>query len=306
MSASEPVSVSPQQGLRSRPAAVLAAVRPAHWTKNAVVLAPLVFALRLGDVRSVLRSLAAAAAFCLLSSAGYLVNDVVDRARDREHPVKRRRPVASGELPAAAGLIWAAGLGVAGLTVSAGLGPETAACAAAYLGLQLLYSRLLKHVVIVDVTAVAVGFVLRVVAGAAAIAVPVSSWLYLCTLLLALFLALEKRRAELALLTEGAGRHRLALGDYSPALLDQLVAIASSCAVLAYALYTLAPETIARFGNDRLRLSIPFVIFGIFRYLFLVHRRGAGGEPERVLLRDRVLQLDLAAWLLAVAWALYF
>jgi 4-hydroxybenzoate polyprenyltransferase len=286
-------------------AALLASLRPAQWTKNAVVLAPLIFALRATHLPSALRALAAAAAFCALASAAYLGNDLTDRDRDRLHPLKRRRPLASGDLAPRAAVAASLGLAAAGLGATALLGRGTLACAAGYVGLQFLYSRSLKHEPILDVFAVAGGFVLRVVAGAEAIAVPVSSWLYLCTLLLALFLGLEKRRAELAVLQGGAAEHRAALAGYTQEFLDQLVAVVAASTVLAYALYTLAPETVAKFGGDRLKYTIPFVLFGIFRYLFLVARQGEGGEPERVLLRDRQLQLDIVGWLATVAWAIY-
>ena len=290
---------------RTRARALVVALRPAQWTKNAVLLAPLVFALKATDPPSVLRALAAALAFCALASAGYLLNDLADRDRDRRHPLKRQRPVAAGSVPAALAAWTAAGLAVAGLGATAPLGAGVAGCAVGYLVLQILYSRLLKHVVLVDVFTIAAGFVLRVVAGAQAVSVPISHWLYLCTLLLALFLALAKRRAEMALLEGDAPEHRGALAAYSLPLLDQLSTIVCACTVLAYALYTVAPETVEKFHGDRLKLTVPFVLFGIFRYLLLVHDRGDGGQPERVLLRDRMLQLDIVAWLVVVAWAIY-
>ncbi len=290
---------------RPRASALAAALRPPQWTKNAVVVAPLLFALRATDPGSVARSALAAVAFCALASASYLANDLSDREHDRRHPVKRRRPIASGEVGARAALSVAALLGAAGLAACGALGTRVLACGAGYLALQVLYSGFLKELPVVDVFAIAAGFVLRVLAGAAAISVPVSSWLYLCTLLLALFLALEKRRAELALLQGSANEHRTALAGYTLPFVDQLVSIVCACTVLSYALYTLAPDTIRKFGSDRLKFTVPFVLFGIFRYLFLVHRRGDGGQPERVLLVDRALQLDIAAWLAVVVWAIY-
>ncbi len=263
------------------------------------------FALRATDPGSVVRAALACAAFCALASAAYLANDLVDRERDRHHPAKRERPIACGELSTRSALSAALVLAVAGLAACGALGLAVLACGAGYLALQGLYTHVLKDVPVLDVFAIAAGFVLRVLAGAAAISVPVSSWLHLCTLLLALFLALEKRRAELALLQGGAGEHRVALSGYTLPFLDQLVSIVCACTVLAYALYTLAPETVEKFHGDRLKYTVPFVLFGIFRYLFLVHRRGDGGQPERVLLVDRVLQLDITAWLAVVAWAIY-
>jgi 4-hydroxybenzoate polyprenyltransferase len=216
------------------------------------------------------------------------------RVRSSAAPQRARRAVAA-----------AVALGAAGLAAAGALGPAVLGWAAAYLALQALYSFALKRVPVLDVFAVAAGFVLRVLVGADAIHVPVSNWLYLCTLLLALFLALAKRRAELLLLAGDAAAHRGALSDYSVGLVDQLLTVTSSCAVLAYALYTLAPDTIEKFGSDRLKLTIPWVLFGIFRYLFLVHQRSEGGQPERLLLRDRPLQLGIAGWLATVAWAIY-
>jgi 4-hydroxybenzoate polyprenyltransferase len=280
-------------------------MRPRQWAKNLVLLAPLVFAQKATDPASLLRTLLALAAFCLLASATYLANDLADRERDRLHPEKRRRPVAAGELSPAAAAGASLALGLAGLALAAALGWPVLACGAGYLALQALYSTFLKAVAVLDVFAVAAGFVVRVVAGAEAIDVPISNWLYLCTLLLALFLALEKRRAELVLLGGEAGNHRGILSSYTVPLLDQLVTIVAGTTVLAYSLYTLAPDTVQKFGTDRLKLTIPFVLFGIFRYLYLVHREGAGGQPERVLFQDRATQLNLLAYVGVVAWAIY-
>lgn len=290
---------------RPWPLALLIAARPEQWTKNLLVLAPLVFALRATDSGSVVRALLATFGFCATASAAYLGNDVADRERDRRHPLKRLRPVAAGELEPRAAATGAVAAGAAGLLIAASLGRGVLACAVAYLAVQALYTARLKQVPLLDVFAVASGFVLRVVAGAEAIAVPVSSWLYLCTLLLALFLALEKRRAELVLLERGAADHRDVLGWYDVGLVDQLATIVCASTVLAYALYTVAPETVEKFHGDRLKYTIPFVLFGIFRYLLLAHRDGQGGQPERVLLRDRTLQLDVLGWLLVVIWAVY-
>ncbi len=306
MGAPDPaVTTVARSGARPFGAALVAALRPAQWTKNAALLAPLLFARRATDAGSVARAALALVAFCAVASAGYLANDVVDRERDRRHPVKRSRPVASGELGTRAALVAALALAGGGLAAAAVLGRAFLAATAGYLALVAIYTHALKNVAIVDVFAVAAGFVLRVIAGGIAVDVPISNWLYLCTLLLALFLALAKRRSELALLSASAGEHRAILGQYSIALLDQLLTVVSACTALAYALYTLAPETIEKFQGDRLKFTIPFVLFGLFRYLHLVHRRGEGGEPERVLLRDPALQLDIAGWLATVVWAIY-
>ena len=290
-------------GARAR--AVFDSLRVRQWAKNGALLAPLVFAQRVGDPRSVVLALSAVGAFCLLASAAYVGNDIADRDRDREHLAKRDRPVASGDLPLAWAAVLSTALAAAGLSSSFFLGPAFVLVAAGYLLLQVLYTVLLKHVVLVDVFAIAGSFVLRVIAGAVALDVPISNWLYLCTLLLSLFLALSKRRAELVLLAGDAGRHRWILAEYSVPLMDQLVGVVSACTVLAYALYTLSPDTIQKFGTDRLKFTIPFVLFGLFRYLYLAHRRGEGDDPAEVLLRDRPTQLNLLAYLATVAWAIY-
>ncbi len=284
---------------------LVVSARPRQWVKNGALLAPLVFS-RNGDrLASVARELAAVLLFCALASAVYLFNDLLDRERDRLHPEKRLRPIAAGDLSvsiaAGAAGVLAAG-GVAGGFL---LAPPFGWAAAAYLVLQTAYSLWLKHWVLVDVFAIAAGFVLRVVAGALAIAVPISDWLYLCTLLLALFLALAKRRAELSTLEGDAASHRKNLALYSVPLLDQLITIVSACTVLAYALYTLAPETVQKFHTHALGLTVPCVIFGLFRYLFLIHRRGAGGSPEKVLLGDGPLLADVSLFLAIVVAAIY-
>ena len=289
----------------SRPVALLAALRPRQWTKNLALLAPLLFAQRARDPAAVGLALLGVLSFSLAASAVYLGNDLADRERDRLHPEKRHRPIASGAVSARAAAALGVGLAVLALALAFLLPPGFLGCVAGYFALQLAYTLRLKDVVVVDVFAVAAGFVLRVVAGAAAIRVPISNWLYLCTLLLALFLALAKRRAELSLLSGDAVRHRPILAEYSLALVDQLVAVTSATAVLAYGLYAVAADTVAKFHTDRLKYTVPLVIFGLFRYLYLVARRGEGGQPERVLLRDRPTQVNLAVYVAVVVWALY-
>ena len=285
--------------------ALVHSLRPAQWTKNAALLVAPLFAQRLRDPVSLGPVLVGVASFCLLSSAGYLANDLVDRERDRLHPEKRRRPLAAGDLGAGAAALAAGGLVATGLLLGGTISRAFLAVAAGYVVLQVAYSFVLKNVVIVDVFAIAAGFLLRVVAGAEAVAVPISNWLYLCTLLLSLFLALAKRRAELGTLGAEAARHRRILAEYTAPMLDQLVTVLSACTVLAYALYTVAPETVHKFGTDRLKFTVPCVLFGLFRYIYLVHRRGAGEQPEQVLLRDRPTQVNLGAYVGLVVWAIY-
>ncbi len=295
----------PERSAGSVAVALWRSLRPHQWIKNGALLAALIFSRRGALWSSVGRALVAVALFCAIVGAVYLFNDILDRERDRLHPEKKLRPIASGELPIPLAGAASALLAAGGLAGAVALSPQFAWAAGAYLALQLGYSLLLKHLVLIDVFAIAAGFVLRVVACALAIAVPISNWLYLCTLLLALFLALAKRRAELETLEEAAGGHRKNLALYSVPLLDQLLGIVSACTILAYALYTLAPDTAQKFGTDALKFTIPCVIFGLFRYLFLIHRHGAGGSPERVLLADAPLLADIALFLGLVVWALY-
>ena len=243
--------------------------------------------------------------FCALSGAVYLINDVLDREQDRRHPLKAKRPIASGALSVTAAVVAAAVLGTGALAVAFALGQPFFAVATAYLALQCVYSVFLKHIVILDVLTIAAGFTLRAVAGGAAIAVPVSHWLLLCTTLLALFLALGKRRHELVLLADTATEHRRILEDYSPYLLDQMISVVTASTLIAYAFYTISPETTEKFGTSLLSLTIPFPLYGIFRYLYLVHRKDLGGNPSDLLLEDRPLLVCIALWAWAVILIIY-
>lgn len=289
----------------SRWVALAVSIRPTHWTKNTIIFAALLFGQQLFDPSAVRRAIGAFVSFCLLSSAIYLLNDLVDREADRRHPLKAARPIASGDLPAALAAGAAALLGGLALVGAFWLRPEFGLTAATYAALLGAYSTLLKHIVIVDVLTIAAGFVLRAVAGAVAIAVPISHWLLVCTILLALFLALSKRRHELVLLADEATVHRTVLQEYSPYLLDQMIAVVTASTIVAYALYTVSPETVAKFGTDRLLWTIPFPLYGIFRYLYLVHQKAGGGSPADHLLTDRPLLVCVALWALAVVMILY-
>ena len=242
--------------------------------------------------------------FCALAGVVYLVNDLADLERDRLHPSKRTRPLASGALSPAVARAAAALLFAFAVAAAWTLGPGFLLCALAYPALGLAYSLALKHVVILDVLAVALGFVLRAVAGAFAIGVHFSPWLLVCTILLALFLVLAKRRHELVTLDDAVG-HRQILAEYSPYLLDQMIAVVTASCLTAYAFYTLAPETVEKYRTERLALTIPFVIYGIFRYLYLVHRRDQGGSPGDVLLTDRPLLAAVALWAVAMVLIVY-
>ncbi len=285
--------------------ALLISLRPHQWTKNLLVFAGLLFGQRLLDAAALARSTAAFAIFCALSSAVYLFNDILDREADRRHPLKAGRPIASGALPVGGAAAVAALFAAGALLAAAALGAPFFAVAAAYIGLQALYSGPLKHVVIIDVLTIAAGFVLRAAAGAVAIDVPISHWLLVVTVLLALFLALSKRRHELVLLADGATNHRRILGEYSPYLLDQMISVVTASTLVAYAFYTVSPETQQKFHTNLLGLTLPFPLYGIFRYLYLVHRKELGGSPSELLLTDRPLLICVALWALAVTAIIY-
>jgi 4-hydroxybenzoate polyprenyltransferase len=293
--------------------ALLRALRPQQWVKNVFVLAALVFARgeHGGEVfawgEDARRTLLAFLAFCLGSSAIYLVNDVRDVEQDRKHPEKRLRPIAAGQLSIPLALAAAALLFVAALAlgVAAGGAPQPVVWVlGAYLALNLLYSWRLKHVVLVDAFCIATGFLLRVKAGGLAAEAAISHWLMLCTLFLALFLALGKRRAESELLGEGRGEHRAILLEYDRAFLDQMLAVLAACAIVTYTMYTVAAETAAKFGaGNHLVWTVPFVVFGLARYQLLVHTRKGGGNPTRLLLGgDLLFGLNTLGWIAMVLW----
>lgn len=296
-----------------RPLPWLRALRPSQWTKNLVVLAAFLFAL--GDQQQqvschvLFAAVQAALAFCLISSGIYLVNDVRDIALDRAHPTKRFRPIAAGELPMPMALGMAAVLLIGGLAWSALIAWQLLLIAGGYVVMQAIYTLGLKRVALVDVFIIAAGFVLRALAGGAAIHVKLSPWLLLCAMLLALFLALCKRRHEKVMLdraeeAQAVTRHSLA--QYETHLLDQLIAIVSGATLVCYALYTLWPDTVRKFGTDRLVFTVPFVIFGLFRYLDLVYRHERGDRPEKILLTDGPLLVVIALYGATVLGLLFF
>lgn len=284
--------------------AVFRALRPEQWTKNGIVFAAFLFAL--GDPEQHIDLshgwlvLAAALCFCLLSSAVYLFNDVRDCDQDRRHPTKKLRPIASGALSVPLALGFSVALALAALVGGAVIGIELVQVLFAYAIIQVLYTLGLKRVALVDVFVIASGFVLRALAGAVAIGAEISPWLLLCALLLALFLALCKRRHEKVVLEHVSDETRDSLRAYSERLLDQLIAIVAAATIVCYALYTLWPDTVAKFGTTRLGFTIPFVLFGIFRYLDLVYRHDRGERPERILLTDLPLLIDIVLYGLCV------
>jgi 4-hydroxybenzoate polyprenyltransferase len=281
-----------------------------QWTKNLVVFAGLIFSEHLLKPPFFIRAAVGAALFCAISSGVYIVNDLMDRDRDRLHPKKRLRPIASGRLSLPVAAITAVVLLAGGVTAALLLGGKFGLAAALYAVLNLAYSLGLKNIVVLDVMLLASGFVLRAVAGVKVLTpldptIQISPWLLVCTLFLALFLAIAKRRAELRSLATGAASHRKSLSEYSEPLLDQMMSIVTSGAVLSYSIYTVAPDTIRKFGTTRLVYTIPFVLFGIFRYLYLMTQKDGGGNPSEHLLTDRPLLGAVAAWGLAVLLILY-
>jgi 4-hydroxybenzoate polyprenyltransferase len=291
----------------ARPVALslVRSLRPSQWTKNLIIFGALLFGQRLLDPRSVLYSAAGFTVFCALSGVVYLVNDIADREADRSHPRKRHRPIASGDVPIPLAVTTAIVLAVGALACAYWLRPAFGLVGAVYLILLGTYSGALKHIVIIDVLTLAIGFVLRAIAGAVVIHVSISHWLFVCTILLALFIALAKRRHELTLLADRATSHRPILGEYSAYLLDQMIAVVTASTLIAYIFYTISPETEQKFGTQWLGLTIPFPLYGIFRYLYLVHRREGGGSPADLLLNDRPLLACVTFWVVAVVLIIY-
>lgn len=275
-------------------------MRPSNWIKNGFLFAPLIFARQFTDASSVIAVLQAFTGFCFLASAVYVLNDIVDIERDRSHPQKRFRPLASGEVQRNAAVWLGLLLTVVGLGMCFALSASVGMAASTYLLLNIAYSFFLKHVVLVDLFAVAANYVIRVAAGALAINAPMTSWLLIASTLLALFLVLGKRRHELVLLGEDAHHHRKILEEYSPYLLDQLIGIVTASTVIFYSLYTFDVSVAENLGTTHLPFTIPFVMYGIFRYLYLIHQKEKGGNPTETLLADRPLLVDVVLWVATV------
>ena len=279
-------------------------MRPKQWAKNILLFAAVVFAGDLGEASLVVTSLAAFGIFCALSASAYVVNDLVDAERDRMHPTKRNRPIAAGLVPRPLAYVSAVGLAAVGLAMSSLVEPRFFAVSGGYLALTIGYSLWLKNVLLVDVIALAVGYVLRAAGGAFAIDVTISPWLLLCTILVALFIGLTKRRHELLLLDTDASAHRRILEEYSGPLLDQMISLVSSATLIAYALYTFFSDQSR--SNELLVVTLPLVVYGIFRYLYLVYKRGEGGSPEDLIFSDVPLLVCLALWGLSVVLLIYW
>ncbi len=284
--------------------ALLKTMRPKQWIKNIVVFAPLVFDVKLTQPRYLIPTVAGFILLCLISGAVYLINDVADIENDRRHPVKRRRPLASGELSVRLAITVAFLMIVLALPAGFLLHPLFGALLSAYFLIHLAYSFWLKHIAIIDVMLIAAGFLLRVAAGVPLVeAERFSPWLYICMMLLALLIGFGKRRHELVLLEDNANMHRKSLEDYNLAFLDQVIGIVTASTIVSYAFYTFSAPNLP--ANHTMMLSIPFVLYGIFRYLFLVHVKGLGGAPEEIALSDRPLQIAVLLWGLCVVLVLY-
>lgn len=288
---------------------LLKSLRVRSWTKNLFVFAAVLFG-RQWNLQAIGSTAAGVIAFCLLSGSVYLINDVADRKRDRLHPDKKDRPVASGAVPPGAAVAASIALAAGVLAVSFTTAPGFAVVGLAYLVLQAFYSLWLKHVVILDSLIIAMGFVLRALAGVELAAdrgldISISPWLLMCTFFLAIFLAFSKRRAEIVSLGSSAEEHRAILREYSPHLLDEMIGISTAASLMSYAIYSVSERT-SQQVSPMLWTTIPFVAFGIFRYLFLVHRRGQGGSPERILLTDMPLLINILLWIISVIAILRF
>ena len=284
---------------------VFGCLRPRQWTKNVLIFAALVFSRHAFEQWHLLRTSAAFLLFSLVAGSLYIFNDIMDIERDRAHPVKRLRPIPAGRVAPATAAAAAAMLLTGTLALSWLLDLRFGLVLSIYAVVQVLYTVRLKHLVILDVFIVAAGFVLRVIAGAVVIDVAISNWILICTMLLALFLVLAKRRHELTHLEGDAENHRLILREYSPYLLDQMIGVVTAATVVTYMIYTLDGDTVAKFGPHGLIFTTPFVLYGIFRYLYLIHQKHEGGQPEELLLTDLPLQLAILGYVFAALAAIY-
>lgn len=276
---------------------IFISLRPLQWIKNGFILIPLLFAQEFFHVQSLVNIFQTIIVFSFLSSGVYLINDLIDLETDRKHPEKSKRPLAAGELSPKAAVFIALVLFTVSLGWSAQISTPLLIIGIVYLSIQMLYSFKLKEVVILDIFCISSGFLLRVLAGAAAIHVQVSNWLIVCTILISMLLAMGKRRHELILLGDSNARaHRKVLSKYTPYLLDQMIGVITGSTILSYMLYCISADTIEKFGTDRMIYTVPFVLFGIFRYLYLIHQKGTGGAPEKLLVSDKQLLISVILW----------
>lgn len=284
---------------------ILISMRPNQWVKNLLLFAGVIFSQNLLNSFMLIKTFYAFFLFCLLCSSVYIINDVIDLRYDRAHPLKSRRPIASGKLKIFSALLFSGALALLSFLFSYYLSGNFFLVCLIYFALNIVYSKYLKHIVILDVMCISAGFVLRAVAGAVVIDVIISPWLVVCTTLLALFLGFGKRRYELILLEDKANTHRKILTEYSPYFLDQLISVVTASTVVAYAFYTLSPEVKEKLNVEHLELTIPFVLYGIFRYLYLIHQKEKGGSPSKLLLTDFPILIDIFLWLICVLIIVY-
>jgi len=284
---------------------IFKSMRPQQWIKNFFIFAAIIFSQNIFNLPLLLKTIIAFVSFCLLSSSLYILNDLKDLEEDKLHPLKSKRPLASGRLKKSTAFLSFIVLSTLSLILAITLNRYFFMIALVYFFLQVAYSVRLKHVVILDVFVIATGFLIRVVAGGLAIEVTISSWFLICTILLALFLAISKRRHELVLLEDSASDHRPILEEYNPYLLDQMIAVVTASTLVAYCLYTISEETVAKFGTTKLIFTVPFVLYGIFRYLYLIHQKTEGGSPEVLIIKDRPLLIDIFLWIASAILILY-
>jgi len=285
--------------------ALIESLRPKQWLKNLVLFAGLVFSKNLFHFSLLIKVVFAFVIFCGLSGGVYLINDLYDLEQDKAHPLKSRRPIPSGRLPVRLAWITVFFLLSVGIASAFTINVLFGWLGIGYVLIMIAYTLFIKHVVILDVFVIAFGFIIRAMAGVIIIEAAISSWLLVCTVFLSLFLGLSKRRHELVLLGNEAENHRKILGDYSPYLLDQMVSITTASTVIAYTLYTISPETIEKFGTRNLIFTLPFVLYGIFRYLYLVHQKNLGGSPEQILLTDKSMIINIFLYIITVGLILY-
>lgn len=284
---------------------IVVSMRPRQWVKNSFVFAALVFSQHLLNLDYFLRTLWAFLLFCALSGAVYIINDIFDVQKDRQHPEKAKRRIASGRFPIKNAALWSAAIAAVSLILSFSLSFGFGIVALMYFLLNCTYSAYLKKIVIIDVMSIAFGFLLRAVAGGVVIGVEISTWLILCTILIALFLGFCKRRQEISLYKEDATTHREILSEYSKVFIDQMIAVVTASTVIAYSFYTMSPEVMEKLGTTHLNFTIPFVLYGIFRYLYLVIQKGVGDNPTKLILGDKPLIINIILWGIAVIIILY-
>ena len=281
---------------------LLRLMRPHQWVKNAFVFTGLLFGHAWHDPNLVVQVVIAFIAFCLLSSTIYIINDIIDLEQDRHHPKKNQRPLASSQVSITAAIILAVVLGVSGFGLSLGTSRIVIIILVAYALMNIAYSLRLKHVVILDIFIIATGFMLRILAGTLGVGIPPSQWLLLCGMMVTLFLGFTKRRAEIMALAEDKTAHRKVLAHYSPVLLDKMIGITAAGLIMSYSLYTMNPDTVRIHGTANLIYTVPFVMYGVFRYIYLLHHQSRGGDPSHDLVRDHHLLIVVGAWLAVTIW----